>query len=133
MQQVQASQGLPLEIEVLRNGESLIVSVTPQERHSVEEARDADDVRQFHPGIIIDRNSNSEDAHTILEQALKAAGMDPSSALRSQNEKSFDNSTFQQYQQQLEELNRQLQLLTARIAALEQQNSAPADNSDGQE
>jgi membrane-associated protease RseP (regulator of RpoE activity) len=117
MQQVQASRGEPLEINILRAGDPMKVTVVPQELASIGLHQDGSRLRQFHPGIIIDRSSNPEDAHLILEQALKAAGIDASTSLPA--DVADGNSPWQRQQEQLEELSLKLQQLTERIAALE--------------
>jgi membrane-associated protease RseP (regulator of RpoE activity) len=117
MEHVQASQGEPLEISILRTGDPMKVTVVPQELASIGLHQEGSRLRQFHPGIIIDRSSNPEDAHLILEQALKAAGIDASTSLPAGG--TAGNTPLQLQQRQIEELSLKLQQLTERIAALE--------------
>ena len=122
MGHIQSFNGTPLEIEILRHGDPLKVTVVPRERTSMGLHQEGSRLREFHPGIIIDRSSNPEDTHIILEQALKAAGIDPSVSLQPAG--SSENTFIQQLPDQLEELRLEVQRLAARVAALEQTRHA---------
>lgn len=126
MNVIQDSEGQAVELSILRSGESLTISVVPEKRsqpgHSSHESAP---VRQFHPGIIINRDSRTEDAHQILEQALKAAGMNSTWQLTPHHHAAtLPSATHSAMQQEIALLREQIQLLTDRITALEKHRTA---------
>lgn len=133
---VQSSDGRPIELTLLRNGDVVNLSVTPRQMAIPADHMEAERFRQFHPGIIIERSSNEEDAQIILQQALKAAGIHIKGAWRQRISESA--ASEQSHEEQLADIQRELKLLSDRLSALEQAqlstsrnaNSSPPVSSD---
>lgn len=126
---VQSSNGRPIELTLLRNGDVVTLSVTPRHMAVPPDQRDAERFRQFHPGIIIERNSNEEDAQIILQQALRAAGIHTDGAGR--HRISDSSSSDRSHDEQLADFRRELKLLSDRLSALEKAQLSTSRNANG--
>jgi hypothetical protein len=126
MKVIQESGGRAVELSIIRSGEPMTISVVPQKRSHPEHSSDESaPVRQFHPGIIINRNSRTEDAHQILEQALKAAGMNSEWQLTPhQPAAPLPSGAHSVMQQEIATLREQIRMLMDRITALENNRTA---------
>jgi DNA-binding transcriptional MerR regulator len=75
-------------------------------------------LRHIHPGVMIEKGSSPEDIQRLLEKALQG-GADGPDAEKVET-KPADDSSSDRVASQLEELTKQLQVLSERLSRLEE-------------